>query len=221
MYELLTTPTLERAQWRSRLHGPKPQPSNLYFTKAWPDAHKWCKGEKEKEKYFEIKESVLVSYDRGYILPGDDLVTAGISTKNLDLSNATNGLKLYPESEGVAYECLIGLKPGNYQIGLYIPGVNDYLLALGDTSSYPDLTDDERKYLAAITPDDTPATNPLLKLWFIKDMASFILKLYVLPGVDFEKAIICFRIAKHRLEEIPKPDVFSKVDYFTTLRGTW
>ncbi|GAI38217.1 unnamed protein product, partial [marine sediment metagenome] len=142
MFELLTTPAIERAQWKSRLHGPKPQPSNLYFSEAFPDAHKWAKG-----KYFEIKESVLVSYDKGYILPENDY-------KNLDLSNATADLKLYPESEGVVYEALIGLKPGNYQVGLYIPGVNDYLLALGDTSSYPDLTDDERKYLAAITPDD-------------------------------------------------------------------
>ncbi|GAJ10855.1 unnamed protein product, partial [marine sediment metagenome] len=171
MFEQLTTPAIERAQWKSRLHGPKPQPSNLYFTEAWPDAHKWAKG-----KYWEIKETVLVSYDRGYILPGDDLATAGISTKNLDLSNATAGLKLYPESEGVAYEILIGLKPGNYQIGLYIPGINDYLLALGDTSMYPDLTDSERKYLAAITPDDSSYDNPLLKLWAVKDMAAWILK---------------------------------------------
>ncbi|GAJ03045.1 unnamed protein product, partial [marine sediment metagenome] len=216
MLELLTTPVIEWAQWKSRLHGPKPQPSNLYFTEAWPDPHKWA-----KNKYWEIKETAPVSYDKGYILPGDDLVTAGISTKNLDLSNATNGLKLYPESEGVAYEILIGLKPGNYQIGLYIPGVNDYLLALGDTSMYPDLTDDERKYLAAITPEDSPYANPLLKLWFIKDMAAWILKLYVLEGVEFEKCILGFRVAKHRLAEISKPDVFSKVDYFTTLRGTW
>ncbi|MBA7633616.1 hypothetical protein ES703_41187 [subsurface metagenome] len=214
MFELLTTPAIERAQWKTRLHGPKPQPSNLYFTEAWPDAHKWA-----KNKYWEIKETALVSYDRGYILPGDDY-------KNLDLSNATDGLKLYPESEGVAYECLIGLKPGNYQIGLYIPGVNDYLLALGDTSSYPDLTDDERKYLARITPDDTPYDNPLLKLWAIKDMAAWILKTYILEGCGpateaFEKAILGFRIAKHRLAEIEKPDNFTKIDYFTTLRGTW
>lgn len=213
MYELLTTPALERAQWRSRLHGPKPQPSNLYFTEAF-NAHPWCKG-----KYWEIKETVLVSYDRGYILPEDDY-------KNLDLSNATAGLKLYPESEGVVYETLIGLKPGNYQIGLFIPGVNDYLLALGDTSMYPDLTDDDLKYLAAITPEDSPYNNPLLKIWAIKDMAAWILKTYILEGCGvtdkaFEKAILGFRIAKHRLGEISKPDVFTTIKYFTEIKGTW
>lgn len=209
MFELLTTPAIERAQWKSRLHGPKPQPSNLYFTEAWPDAHKWA-----KNKYWEIKETALVSYDRGYILPGEDY-------KNLDLSNATDGLKLYPESEGVVYEILIGLKPGNYQIGLYIPGVNDYLLALGDTSMYPDLTDTARKYLAAITPDDTPYDNPLLKLWAIKNMAAWILKDYILPGVDYDNSILGFKLAKHRLGEISKPDVFTTIKYFNEIKGTW
>lgn len=209
MFELLTTPAIERAQWKSRLHGPKPQPSNLYFTKAWPDAHKWA-----KDKYWEIKETALVSYDKGYILPGEDY-------KNLDLSNATGGLKLYPASEGVVYEILIGLKPGNYQIGLYIPGVNDYLLALGDTSMYPDLTDSDRRYLARMTPEDTPYDNPLLKLWAIKDMAAWILKDYILPGVDYDDSILGFKVAKHRLEEISKPDVFSTIKYFSEIKGTW
>jgi hypothetical protein len=206
---LLASPFTEKVTWRAKLHGPAPQPNYLYFTEAWPDAHKWAKG-----KYWEIKETALVSYDKGYILPGDD-------HKNLDLSNATGALKLYPESEGIVYEILVGLKPGNYQIGLYIPGVNDYLLALGDTSAYPDLTDAERRYLAAITPEDTPYDNPLLKLWAIKDMASWILKLYILPGVDFSKAVIGFRIAKHRLEEIPKPDVFTSIKHFLEIKGTW
>ncbi|MBA7682053.1 hypothetical protein ES703_90399 [subsurface metagenome] len=213
MFELLTTPAIQQATWKTRLHGPKPQPANLYFTEAF-SAHPWCKG-----KYWEIKETVLVSYDKGYILPGEDY-------KNLDLSNATDGLKLYPESEGVVYETLIGLKPGNYQIGLYIPGVNDYLLALGDTSMYPDITDDDLKYLAAITPEDSPYNNPLLKIWAIKDMAAWILRTYILEGCGvtagaFEKAILGFRIAKHRLEEISKPDVFTTIKYFTEIKGTW
>lgn len=209
MFELLTTPALERAQWRSRLHGPKPQPSNLYFTEAWPDAQKWA-----KNKYWEIKETVIVFYPVGYRLPGDD-------QKNLDLSNATAGLKLYTESDGIAYEILVGLKPGNYQIGVYIPGVNDYLLALGDSSMYPDLTDTEKRHLATISPDDSPFDNPLLKLWAVNNMAAWILKVDMLPGVDYDTAILGFKIAKHRLEEIPKPDVFTKIDYFTTIKGTW
>ena len=207
MYEMLTTPAIQQATWKTRLHTVG---QNLYFTPAWPDAHKWA-----KNKYWEIKESVLVNYDKGYILPGGDY-------KNLDLSNAVAGLKLYPASEGAVYEILIGLKPGNYQTALYIPGVNDYLLALGDSSMYPDLTDTERRYLAIITPDDSPYDNPLLKIWAIKDMAAWIIKDYILSGVDFENSILGFRIAKHRLSEIPKLDRnFTTIKYYTEIKGAW
>lgn len=208
MFELLTMPAIERAQWKSRLHDPDIL-KNLYFTEAWPDVHKWARG-----KYFQIKETATLFYPLGYRLPGDD-------QKNLDLSNATAGLKLYPESDGVAYEILVGLKPGNYQIGVYIPGVNDYLLALGDSSMYPDLADAEKRHLATITPQDSPFDNPLLKLWAINDMTAWKLKVDMLPGVDFDTAILKFIVAKHRLAEIPKPDVFTTIKYFTEIKGTW
>lgn len=209
MYELLITPQLEKAFWRAKLHGPPPQPSNIYFTEEWPDIQKWLKG-----KYFQITQTVIVPYDKGYIIPGDDVI-------NLNLSNVPEGLKLYPTSEGVVYECLIGFKPGNYQVGLYIPGVNDYLLALAHTEMYPDLAHVQRKYLGFFTPDDSPYTNPMLKLWFVMNMPSWILKIYVLPGINFEKVIIGFRIAKHRVKEIPKPDIFTTIPYYTEYRGTW
>jgi hypothetical protein len=206
MYELLTTPAIQQATWRTRLHTVG---QNIYFSEQWPDAHKWARG-----KYFHITHTALVAYDKGYILPGGD-------SKNLDISNATGALKLYPEASGICYEILIGLKPGNLQLGIYIPGVNDYLLALGDTSQYPDLADPERRYLAMIAPEDSPYTNPLLKLWAIADMAAWILKLYVLEGVDFEKCVLGFRINKLRLEEIPQPQNWTTIDYFTQIRGTW
>jgi len=209
MYELLTTPAIERAQWKSRLHGPKPAPSNLYFTEAWPDGHKWAKG-----KYWEIVETAPVFYEKGYVTPGDDFI-------DLDLSNATGGVKLFPEAEGVVYEMLVGLKPGNYQVGVYIPGPSDYLLALGDSPMYPDLADPERRYLGAITPTDSPYDNPLLKLWAIADMQPWVLKTYVLQGVTFGKPILGFRVAKHRLVQIEKPEVFTSIKYFTEIKGTW
>ena len=206
MFELMTTPALQQATWKSRLHGPKPQPSNLYFTEAWPDAHRWC-----RNHYFEIKETAVVPFDRGYILPGND-------NQTYDLSNATAGLKLYPENEDRVYEILIGLKPGNYQVGIYCPGVSDYLLSLGDSSMYPDLADATKRYLGAIIPDDSPYSNPLLKLWAIKDMVSWQLKVYIHPGVDFEKVVLGFRVATHKLAEIPKPDAFTTIKYYTEIR---
>jgi hypothetical protein len=203
----MTHPQIERAQWKTRLHSPPPGMCNIYFSEQWPDAYKWCKG-----KYWEITKTVVVPYEKGYIIPGDDYV-------DLNLSNATGALKLYPATEGVVYEALIGLGKGNYQIGIYIPGTNDYLLNLGETSQYPNLADPDRRYLGAIIPEDSPAENPLLKLWFIKDMPSYILKVYVRPGVDFEKIRLRLLIAKHKLIEIPKPKVFTTIEYYTELKG--
>jgi len=54
---------------------------------------KWCSG-----KVFEVEEEpIIVPYQISYILPGDDY-------KDVDLSNSTNGVKLYPEKEYVLYK---------------------------------------------------------------------------------------------------------------------
>ena len=205
MYELITHPEIQRAQWKTRLHQIG---QNLYFTPAWRIID-WVAG-----KFFQIKEAVLVPWDRGFIIPGND-------HKDLDLSNAGGGLLLYPEAEGIVYEILIGLKPGNYQIGVYIPGVHDYLLALADTDAYPHLTCPERRFLAAIIPEDSPYNNPLLKLWAVKDMPKWILKVYVREGVDFEKCIISFRVNKLKVEEIPQPAQYTTIKWYEEIRGAW
>jgi len=205
MYNLMTTARLDMARWKSALHQPS---QNLYFTEQWPSEF-WCSG-----KYYHIEKSVLVNYDRGYIIPGDD-------HKDIDISNETGALGLYPTRAGIVYEILVGLKPGNYQVGVYIPGPNDYLLALGKSDMYPDLTKVEKRYLAFITPEDSPYDNPLLKLWAIADMPSWLLKVYVRPGVDFEKFVLGFRINKMQVKEISKPDVFTEIKYYTQISGTW
>ena len=204
MYELATHPEIQRAQWKTRLHQIG---QNLYFTPAW--RIDWAAG-----KYFKITEAVLVPWDRGFIIPGND-------HKDLDLSNAEGGLLLYPEAKGICYEILVGLKPGNYQVGVYIPGPRDYLLALADAAAFPDLADPERRYLAAITPEDSPYNNPLLKLWAVEDMPKWILKVHVREGVDFEKAIISFRVNKLELEEIPQPAQYTTIKWYEEIRGAW
>jgi len=201
----MTTARLDMARWKSSLHQPN---QNLYFTEKWPSEF-WCSG-----KYYHIEKSALVNYDRGYILPGNDY-------KDIDISNETNALGLYPTRNGIVYEILIGFKPGNYQVGIYIPGPNSYLLALGKSDMYPDLTNVEKRYLAFIPPEESPYGNPLLKLWAIANMPSWILKVYVRPGVDFEKPVIGFKVNKLQVREISKPDVFTEIEYYTQISGIW
>lgn len=185
----------------------------VYFSEKWPDTWRWAKG-----KLFEVSdEPILVRYPKSYILPGSDY-------KNLDLSNATAGLKLYPEDQGVLYQCGLGFKPGDYITNIYVPSTSKYVYQLGESTMFPDVTDSDKRYLGAKTPEDSPASGPLVFLYFIKDGPPFYLQPYVLESVTFEKATIEFNINKCRLTEIPNPDEEMvrkalRVSYFTELTG--
>ncbi len=208
MYELLTTPSLDRAQWKSRLHNPNTL-KYLYFTPAWPDAQSWLAG-----KYFQITQTVVVSYPIDRIIPGNDQI-------DLDLSNNSGGLGLYPAGKNIVYEILVGLKQGNYQVGVYIPTSADFLLALGKSGIRPNLADPDLRNLGTITPEQSPFDNPLLKLWAIYQMDSWILTVDMLPGVDFGKLVLGFAVAKHRIVQIAKPEMFTTIQHFNELKGGW
>jgi len=161
----------------------------VYFTNQWPDTWKWCSG-----KLFRVEdEPVIVPYAASYILPKNDY-------KDIDLSNSTAGLKLYPETEGILYQ----FKPGDYITHIYVPK-EKYVYHLGESSMYPDLTSATLKYLGAKRPSDSPARAPLLFLYFIKDGPAFYLRPYVLDNVDYEKCTIECTINKCKLELIPEP----------------
>jgi len=184
----------------------------VYFSEQWPDTWKWAKG-----KLFRVKEEpIIVPYQKSYILPESDY-------KKVDLSNSTAGLKLYPETEGILYECAVGFKAGNYITHIYVPA-EKYVYHLGEATMYPDVTDPNKLYLGAKSPEDSPARAPLLFLYFIKDAPAFYLWPYVLKGTKFEKVTFCFQINKCKLEEIPQPteDMIRKakrIAYYTELVG--
>lgn len=182
------------------------------FSGSWPDTHKWATG-----KVFAVaQEPIIVSYQASYTLPGGDY-------KDIDLSNATAGLKLYPEKEGVLYEIALGLKPGAYLVHIYIPK-DRYVYSLGEATMFPNVADTLLKYLGAKTSADSPFSTPLLRLYAIKDMAAFILRLYVLEGVAFEKCTLGFWINKLQLQEMPSPTAEQKekailLRYYDELTG--
>lgn len=165
----------------------------VFFSNEWPDTWKWCRG-----KLFVVTEApILVRYPASYILPESDY-------KKVDLSNATAGLKLYPEHEGVLYQCGVGFKPGDYITHIYVPS-EKYVHHLGESSMFPDVTSSTLKYLGAKKPSDSPHTAPTLFLYFMKDGPAFYLWPYVLDSVTYEKCTFEFMVNKCRLEEIPKP----------------
>lgn len=184
----------------------------VYFSDKWPGTWKWCSG-----KLFEVSEEpILVTYPVSYILPKSDY-------KDLDLSNADAGLKLYPEDEGCVYEAVIGFKPGDYITHVYIPR-EKYVFALGESTMYPDVTDASKLYLGPKWPSDSPHTSPLLFLYFIKDGPAVYLRPYVLESVTYDKVTIFFYVNKAKLSEIANPsgDMIKRakrIAYYTELTG--
>ncbi|GAH96576.1 unnamed protein product, partial [marine sediment metagenome] len=70
---------------------------------------------------------------------------------------------------------------------------------------YPDLTNVKRKYLGARQPKDSPYEDPRIKLYLVKDLAPLIMRLFVLPGVAFEKIVVGLTINKCQMRELEAP----------------
>jgi len=182
------------------------------FSKEFPDTHKWARG-----KTFVVhQEPIIVPYENSYILPGADY-------KDVDLSNSTAGLKLYPENEQVLYQIALGFKKGDYLMHIYIPS-GRYIYSLGYSSMYPDVSSASNLYLGAKTSTESSPEFPLLHIYAIKNMAAYILRHYVTGGVDFEKCSVKFYINKCELREIVTPtteqeDKALLIRYYTELTG--
>ena len=214
-YELLSTLQVTGVGWRNKIHGPRPGRCNLYFTPEWAKrGYEWCGG-----KYFEIVRSITVPYSRTAIIPADDYIDFNLS--NVDDRGAVKGVKLYPEAQGRVHEILIGFKPGNYLIIPGIPSGKEFLLALSDTTMYPDIADADRKYMA-FQPEDSPEEDPNINLWAIKDYDAWTLRCYVLDGVGHEKITVSFKVVKHEVKELVKPpETFTEVKHHSEIAGLW
>ena len=163
------------------------------FSDGWPDPHGWAKG----RVFVVANEPLVVPFQASFILPGND-------SRDVDLSNAAGGLKLYPTTAGVLYQIAVGFKPGNYLVHIFIPR-DRHIFALGESTMFPNVSDPILKYLGAKTPADSPFGSPLLFFYAIKDQPAIVLRLVVDAGVDFEKVTIGFQVNKLRLQEIPVP----------------
>lgn len=174
--------------WKDKFHGMAPRPNHIYFTKAWPGTNKWTSG-----RFFEIKRTSIGDYVKSYVLPESDY-------KELDLSNASAGLKFYPETDNQVHEILIGMKLGNYVLQIDVPNGSP-LWKLPESTMIPSKTDSALKYLGAKNPEDSPPTNPTIKFWAIKDMPAIVLRPVLLSGGSFDKVTLTFKVAKHILKD--------------------
>jgi len=164
------------------------------FSSDWPSTHVAI-----REKTFRIDAVNQVPYDLSYIIPTGDF-------RDVDFANGSGTFKenIYPENQNSLFEVLLGFKPGNFISHWYIPAGKS-VHNLEYAQMYPDLTNAKRKYLGARQPKDSPYDDPRIKLYFVKDLAPMIMRLYVLGGVDYEKIVTGLTINKCQMRELTIP----------------
>ena len=161
------------------------------FPKTWPSTLTALVG-----KTFRIDAVNQVPYTRGYIIPTGDY-------RDVDLSNGSGTFQesIYPTHSESLFEVSLGLKPGNYVVHFYIPATR-HIHSLEYAEMYPLVTSATKVYLGARKPEDSPAEDPRIRFYLVKDLSPLILRVYVLPGVDYEKCVLDFTINKCLLQEI-------------------
>lgn len=181
------------------------------FTEAWPSTMTTVRG-----KTFRVEATNQVPYPRGYIIPTGDY-------RDVDLSNGDGTFQesFYPTRSQSLFEVSLGLRPGNYVVQFYIPATRSihYLEYAGMT---PDVTSATKVYLGARKPEDSPPDDPRIKFYLVKDLEPLILRVFVLPGVDYDKCTLDFIVNKcdmRAIEPTEEQKLKAKViRYYTELK---
>ncbi|MBA7606324.1 hypothetical protein ES703_13472 [subsurface metagenome] len=166
----------------------------VHFDSDWPSTHNAI-----RERTFRIDAVNQVPYDLPYI------IKTGYY-RDVDFANGSGTFKenIYPENQNSLFEVLLGFKPGNFLTHWYIPASKS-IHGLEYAQMYPDLTDTKKKYLGARQPKDSPYNDPRIKLYFVKDLAPLIMRLFVLPGVDWELCVTGLTVNKCLMRELESP----------------
>lgn len=166
----------------------------VHFTDAWPSTLDFVRG-----KTFQINKVNQVPYSARYIIPSDDY-------RDVDLSNGNGTFQesIYPTRNQSLFEVSLGLNPGAYVVHFFIPATR-HVHSLEFAGMTPDVSSATLVYLGARRPEDSPIEDPRIKFYLVKDLSPLILRVFTLPGVDYEKAIFEFTINKCDLAEIANP----------------
>ncbi|MGA2160520.1 MAG: hypothetical protein ABSG90_15060 [Dehalococcoidia bacterium] len=171
----------------------------LTFSNAWPNQLGIFPGHT-----YQVVWREDVPYDLDFIIQAADW-------KDVNLADAqggppaTSGVEnLYPYgTNNTLYQMLIGFKPGNYMVHLYMPS-DQYILGLEYTQMYPsdtNMASPKYKYIGSIKPEDSPHYDPRLKLVTVYNMLPFYLRFLVDTGDD-EKCIANMIINHCQLKDV-------------------
>ena len=163
-------------------------------------SEKYRTGETERfaNQYFLVTDPQQVSYDRYYILYQNDYL-------DIDLHNASSGTEnIYPDSVEEIYEVLMGIE-GDVLTYPIIPSPDRHFEKLGYTGMIPDSSDTTKRYLGCYKPEDSPYETMKLRLTFVKNLDSMILRTYIDSAKAYEKVILRFLINRCRIIKLEHP----------------
>jgi len=177
------------------------------FSDGFPSTLSHVKG-----KTMQITRSVQVHYPLSFILKESRYY-------DVNFSNEDAGEKLYPNVSDNLYEVLIGFRPGNYYAIPYFPA-DQPIYRLDYPTMTPTLTDAELRYLGIVTPEDTPADVPTLRMYFVYNLKPVFLRLVADDGVAYEKITLEILVNRCEMEEGTAPsDVTPKpIPYLDELK---
>jgi hypothetical protein len=164
------------------------------FPNTWPSTYKYVTGQT-----FRIDAALQIPYDLSYKIPTGDYRDVDFSNEN-----GTFAENVYPEQGISLFETAIGFKPGAFISEWFIPAGKS-LHRLEYAQMEPDITNAKRRYLGAFNSVDSPYEDPRIKAYFVKDFTPLIMRLYVLPGVDYEKISVKLIVNRCKLRQITNP----------------
>ena len=151
-----------------------------------------------KGKYMKVAKQVQVTYPLTRIIKENCYI-------DIDLSNEDGAERLFPDNDGNLYEILIGLRPGHWWVIPYFPA-DQPVYRLDYPTMSPLVSDAKLRYLGNIRPEDSPADDPLLRLYVVYKLKPVVLRMVVDAGVDYEKCSMMFDINRCHMEEGTPPE---------------
>lgn len=178
-------------------------------------------------KYFRIKRTQQIPYDRAYILYPTQEYDIDLSGDRTLLGD----IGLYPDNSMTLHEILVGMKSTSGSILMYPRAPpNEWWLTLEEMGFVPTPTvvGNNYRYIGPFTEEITPADRPQVRIHTIKDEESIGIKLYNDTLVD-NKIVLVMLINRCLMEEVEKGDLTEKelerarelFHFGLSARGAW
>lgn len=176
-------------------------------------------------KYFRIKITQQIPYDRAFIMSPELEHNVDISEDNTRIGD----FGLYPDNTMTLYEILVGMKSTSGSVLLYPRAPpNEWFLTLEESQFVPTPASNDYRYIGPYTEEVTPADRPQVRLHTIKEEESIGFRLYNDAPID-NKIVLVMLVNRCLMEHVKKEELTEKelerarelFHFGLSARGSW